>query len=214
MKAIETIHNGYRFRSRLEARWAVFFDSMGIEYDYEKEGFDLGEQGWYLPDFWLPDFKTWVEIKPSNIRKEENHSIEKLETLQSLTGYSVMECAGYPKQLWSILMSYDSKDSSAGNFKGYATFATDYNLDPIILAYDTNSSRIMCNTSEFEALGNILTIKQLIERNNSMRESDDIDMIKTKEFEVFDITETESKSCYSALEARQARFEHNEYQGG
>lgn len=26
IKAIDTIYKGYKFRSRLEARWAVFFD--------------------------------------------------------------------------------------------------------------------------------------------------------------------------------------------
>lgn len=65
IKAIETIYNGYRFRSRLEARWAVFFDTLGIEYQYEVEGFDLGNAGWYLPDFWLPTQKLWLEIKPN-----------------------------------------------------------------------------------------------------------------------------------------------------
>lgn len=71
IKAIETVYNGYRFRSRLEARWAVFFDTLGIEYRYEPEGFDLGEAGWYLPDFWLPNMLNfwncspgwWIEIK-------------------------------------------------------------------------------------------------------------------------------------------------------
>lgn len=63
IKAIETVYNGYRFRSRLEARWAVFFDALGIKYEYEKEGYDLGEDGWYLPDFWLPDLQKFVEIK-------------------------------------------------------------------------------------------------------------------------------------------------------
>jgi hypothetical protein len=63
IKAIETVYNGYRFRSRLEARWAVFFDALGIEYQYELDGFDLGEMGWYLPDFWLPQQKYWLEIK-------------------------------------------------------------------------------------------------------------------------------------------------------
>ena len=29
--AIETEYCGYRFRSRLEARWAVFLDALGIE---------------------------------------------------------------------------------------------------------------------------------------------------------------------------------------
>lgn len=28
VKAIDTVYKGYRFRSRLEARWAVFFDAL------------------------------------------------------------------------------------------------------------------------------------------------------------------------------------------
>lgn len=67
IKAIETTYNNYKFRSRLEARWAVFFDALGIKYEYEPEGFDLGDGIWYLPDFWLRirgDWGIWVEIKP------------------------------------------------------------------------------------------------------------------------------------------------------
>ena len=30
IKAIQTEYNGYLFRSRLEARWAVFFDACGV----------------------------------------------------------------------------------------------------------------------------------------------------------------------------------------
>ena len=41
IKPIETIYNGYRFRSRLEARWAVFFDKIGIKYQYEPEGYEV-----------------------------------------------------------------------------------------------------------------------------------------------------------------------------
>jgi hypothetical protein len=64
MKAIETEYRGYRFRSRLEARWAVFFDVLDIEWEYEPEGFDLGNAGYYLPDFYLRGLGTWIEIKP------------------------------------------------------------------------------------------------------------------------------------------------------
>lgn len=64
-KPIETHYGGYRFRSRREARWAVFFDVLGLTYEYEKEGFNL-PSGKYLPDFWLPDWKMWVEIKGNN----------------------------------------------------------------------------------------------------------------------------------------------------
>lgn len=51
IKPIETRYDGYRFRSRLEARWAVFFNSLGIDYQYEPEGFELPNGRRYLPDF-------------------------------------------------------------------------------------------------------------------------------------------------------------------
>ena len=53
IKAIQTKYKGYLFRSRLEARWAVFFDCCGVEYEYEPEGYDLGNGLMYLPDFLL-----------------------------------------------------------------------------------------------------------------------------------------------------------------
>ena len=61
IKAIPTVYAGVRFRSRLEARWAAFFDLAGIKWDYEP--FDL--------DGWAPDFMLrtdighiLVEVKP------------------------------------------------------------------------------------------------------------------------------------------------------
>lgn len=74
MKPIETPYAGYRFRSRLEARWAVFFNHMGIKWDYEPEGYMVGpheEQAPYLPDFWLPDLKQWVEVKGTHPSKHD-----------------------------------------------------------------------------------------------------------------------------------------------
>jgi hypothetical protein len=78
LKPIETRYDGYLFRSRLEARWAVLFDSLGIKYEYEKEGFDLGESGRYQPAFFLPDYRCWVEIKGADPTDEE---IIKVQTL-------------------------------------------------------------------------------------------------------------------------------------
>lgn len=64
IKAITTYYNGYKFRSRLEARWAVFFDAAKIRYEYEPEGFRLENGLCYLPDFYLPDENMYVEVKP------------------------------------------------------------------------------------------------------------------------------------------------------
>lgn len=64
MNAIETRYANCRFRSRLEARYAVFFTRLGIQWQYEPEGYAL-EIGPYLPDFFLPRFGVYVEIKPT-----------------------------------------------------------------------------------------------------------------------------------------------------
>jgi hypothetical protein len=42
LKAIETVYKEYRFRSRIEARWAVFFDTLEVEWEYEPLHYDLG----------------------------------------------------------------------------------------------------------------------------------------------------------------------------
>jgi hypothetical protein len=63
LKAIETSYAGCRFRSRLEARWAVFFDELNIPWEYELQGYTVGDGRNYLPDFWLPNPGIWVEVK-------------------------------------------------------------------------------------------------------------------------------------------------------
>jgi hypothetical protein len=65
IKPIETRYAGCRFRSRLEARYAVFLDALGLRWEYEPEGFEL-PSGWYLPDFYLPTVcgGSWIEVKP------------------------------------------------------------------------------------------------------------------------------------------------------
>lgn len=59
--AIETSYRGCRFRSRLEARWACFWDHLQTRWEYEPQGFVVGGRP-YLPDFRLPN-GTWVEVK-------------------------------------------------------------------------------------------------------------------------------------------------------
>lgn len=71
IQAIQTHYNGYHFRSRLEARWAVFFDTLGLKYEYEKEGYKNELNGiMYLPDFWLPETECYVEVKGNMTENE------------------------------------------------------------------------------------------------------------------------------------------------
>lgn len=96
LKAIETTYKGYNFRSRLEARWAVFFDALGIEWEYEAEGYDL-DGVWYLPDFWLPTFNggMYVEVKPK--RELEDDEMDKIRLLVNHTKREVWLAKGMPE---------------------------------------------------------------------------------------------------------------------
>lgn len=80
MKAIETRYKGYNFRSRLEARWAVYFDELRVDWEYEKEGFEL-PSGRYLPDFYFPWMSVWAEVKPDReLTREENIKLYEFST--------------------------------------------------------------------------------------------------------------------------------------
>ena len=77
IKAIETNYNGYRFRSRAEARWAIFLEKAGIKFMYEPEGFLFDDGTQYLPDFYLPEQDAFLECKGLMETKDE-HKIEQL----------------------------------------------------------------------------------------------------------------------------------------
>ena len=117
IKAIDTQYKGYRFRSRLEARYAVMFDALGLEWEYEPEGFDLGNGVYYLPDFKVkypeyygaPAFYEWFEVKgdTSNISIEECVKIFEFSKHHSLT---ILD--GSPKV--TVYQRYDSDDHGVG----------------------------------------------------------------------------------------------------
>lgn len=118
IKAIDTIYNDHRFRSRLEARWAVFFDEMKLSYLYEPEGFQLGSIR-YLPDFFLPNGirfadeemhrqNVWVEIKPSAQLDESDR--QKIAQFVKQTGYSLLLIAGEPGEEARLrFITYDNQ---------------------------------------------------------------------------------------------------------
>ena len=49
----ETAYDGIRYRSRQHARWAVFFDILGLEHLYEPQAFKI-DSALYSPAFFLP----------------------------------------------------------------------------------------------------------------------------------------------------------------
>ena len=101
LKPIQTRAYGCLFRSRLEARWAVAFTEASIEWQYEPEGFDLGEVGFYLPDFWLPQVRMWAEVKPTKLSDDELH---KANALATQSGFPCLLFIGLPAEAayWAI----------------------------------------------------------------------------------------------------------------
>lgn len=96
IKAIPATYNGVQFRSRTEARWAVFFDALGVRWEYEHEGYQL-PSGWYLPDFWLPEVNggIFVEIKPE--REPTEREVIVAKELACATGKEVAMMFGAPR---------------------------------------------------------------------------------------------------------------------
>lgn len=108
IQPIETNYKGCKFRSRLEARWAVLFDHQQIEWDYEPDGFKL-RSDWkgkgpkrcpdktvytYLPDFWLPQVGMYAEVKPMTPTETE---LAKIILLAQKTEKPVLILDGAPK---------------------------------------------------------------------------------------------------------------------
>lgn len=110
---IPTKYKKYSMKSRLEARWAVYFDLLGIPWQYEPEGFRMGRVC-YLPDFavqvpvrsftpakvslsgvQVPKFEevqaeqVWVEVKPSGKALSGNEIVKIREFALATVGKAI-----------------------------------------------------------------------------------------------------------------------------
>lgn len=117
IKAIETKYKGCRFRSRLEARYAVFFDVLGVVWEYEPEGFEFENVGRYLPDFYLPGLDAWAEVKAKPFNANER---SKAFALSSGTNKPVIQLTSIPEPSSFALSDVDVAIGS--RMKGYEDF--------------------------------------------------------------------------------------------
>lgn len=93
---LPSAYRGIRFRSRTEARWAIYFEALGVPWEYEVEGFAL-PSGNYVPDFLLPPRDKaparWVEIKNGPVTEIDQRLARELA---ELTGLAVVTFVGPP----------------------------------------------------------------------------------------------------------------------
>lgn len=196
-KPIETYYNGYRFRSRLEARWAVFFDEVGITYEYEPEGLLLHNGSYYLPDFYLPQFHCYFEVKrqPKEIQRSQLPFEEFRDAIQKISSGSYSdEWAGviafgdpYDHYMW--IFCQDISDSSGGTYDNPVVFGINGYGEPILFSWNDYRERLFVT---------------------SFQHGEIIPMITTMCGEYFPNPFLTNKLLSAEKKARQARFEHGE----
>lgn len=93
MQAKVTAYKGVVFRSRHEARWAYFWDTVDVRWQYEPLKVRLTGVGGYLPDFWLPGLEYWAEVKPRVATADDG---QKIATLIRQGGGRGLLLAGIP----------------------------------------------------------------------------------------------------------------------
>ncbi len=91
---LEIHWHGHRFRSRLEARWKIFMDSMGIDSMYEAEAFQLPDGTRYFPDFYLPVVFSFAEVK--SLLEDPREALSKLSKLSEFTNHQSLLLEGPP----------------------------------------------------------------------------------------------------------------------
>jgi len=134
IKAIETIYNGYRFRSRLEARWAVFFDTLNLPWEYEPEGFEFDGGLRYLPDFRVEYpgrdkseiHKEWFEVK-GDLKELTDYELAKIYEFTKYHYITILD--GTPRP--TMFTQYGPHDHEEGLFEKKTDLRLPFNITNI-----------------------------------------------------------------------------------
>jgi hypothetical protein len=112
--AIPTTYRGITYRSRLEARWAVFFSTLNLAYEYELDRFNLDQLKdderdteqkniLYTPDFLIPKQRLfsrpmWVEVK-GNFQDIDGLAMLRLTVTTKIEGLIIGSIPQLPKNV-------------------------------------------------------------------------------------------------------------------
>lgn len=109
IQAIPVRWNNTDFDSQTEARFAIFFHSLGIEWRREPQAYAFGNQpgDGYLCDYWLPQFEVWAEIKGPGFTDRQRW---KCAELAVGTGYPVLMLFDQPAfKAWEVFVPEDGE---------------------------------------------------------------------------------------------------------
>lgn len=125
-EAEPTVYDGIQMRSKLEAEWASVLDFYGIDWAYEPEVFRLASGALYLPDFWLPELGTFLEVKGIGIPR-----LWKAEQFAEEVNAEMIVLIGFPSQYrylsylrhqypqWRDALGYDTRFAKCASCGGW-----------------------------------------------------------------------------------------------
>ena len=237
LQPIETYYKGYRFRSRAEARWAVFFDACNVEWEYEPEGYDLGDGLYYLPDFLVHNVvinhyskskkkaDLYVEVKGCLTEKDK----KKIEKFSMQSVFEMNEdWGGYVDKVINPLFlvgsripenfldTFNEADKLNNEQKGQYFYC----LDTVDSSWGEQASFVIDKSGNLTFLSNLdIIVKGLVFEDNTWKEIKDDDMWhevykEDKTFKIVSGLDTKNvnirKTNKAYQMARSARFEFGE----
>jgi hypothetical protein len=153
MEAIKTKYKGVQFRSKLEARVAVFFNYYGLKWDYEPESFRLKNGQIYCPDFFLSDLDCFCEVKPIRDVSSDEFCV-KIPNVTFLSNKEYSKIEFFEKRLCLIVGIPTDR-----NFLLYHKTNGKLDYDYVYPCFDTKLNRwrwwSCCTIDDYPRYGNI-----------------------------------------------------------
>jgi hypothetical protein len=110
LQPIPVIYSGILFRSTLEADWAEYFDRLHLHWFYEPEALKAGSTSGWLPDFYLPELKLFVECKAW-----QGERLPKVGIFVRTAMRDVLIC--FPQGRFALCSHYDWLSAESGRYE-------------------------------------------------------------------------------------------------
>ncbi|WP_048151009.1 hypothetical protein [Methanolacinia paynteri] len=106
-------YDNHSFNSEIEARWAVYFKTAGITYEYISER-DENVVNKLYTQFWLPQVRMFAAIKEKVFTQKD---INRLKEINENSGYPCLLLIGFPD--FCSYFATDGFDYILTNFHNY-----------------------------------------------------------------------------------------------
>lgn len=175
--AIATTYKGIKYRSRTEARWAIFFEALSLNVKYEQETINFEDGTKYLPDFYITEFDCYFEVKGNNddLIVAEGLKAQKLSQM----GKTVLLAIGAPSSVTPNILHLNRIETS--------------NIDEILaepdyrgrIMEDRRDKEVYWFSSIQEKTGSYSVICALSKWNPSWTDHDRFPMVHNKVLEAY-----------------------------